>query len=164
MTSIAYGTFDSLTRGIGRRAIHSTLATGDSWTPTALRLVLAVIAFPHGAQKLLGWFGGYGFDGTMGYFTSLGIPYALGVLAILAETIGALALAAGIATRIAALGFAANMAVAALLVHLPHGFFMNWFGNQKGEGIEYFVLAIAAAATVMVHGGGRLSIDRALTK
>ncbi len=108
----------------------------DSLT-LALRLTLGLVILPHGAQKLLGWFGGYGFRGTMGYFTgTLGIPYALGLLAIVAESLGALALVAGLLTRPAALGIGIVMAVAALTSHRRHGFFMNWFGTQAGEGYE----------------------------
>lgn len=149
-----------------RPALLSRLfATSDSWGATALRVALALVFFPHGAQKLFGWFGGYGFNGTMGYFTgALGIPYVFGVAAILAESLGAAALLLGFGTRIAAFALAVNMAVAALLVHARFGFFMNWFGNQQGEGIEYHILAISALAVVMAIGGGRLSVDRSIAR
>lgn len=115
---------------------------------------------PHGAQKLLGWFGGYGYKGTMDYFTqTMRIPYAFGLLAIIAEFFGSLALLSGFLTRPAALGIGVVMAVAALTSHVRHGFFMNWFGSQEGEGYEYFVLAAAIALSLAVAGGGAWSLD-----
>ena len=125
-----------------------------------LRLVLGLVIIPHGAQKLLGWFGGYGFKGTMGYFTqTMHFPYILGVLAIVAEFFGPLALFLGLLTRPAALGIGAVMLMAALTVHRPNGFFMNWFGNQQGEGYEYFILAVGIALTLLITGGGGWSLD-----
>ena len=138
------------------------VATSDSPALTVLRLALGVVMFPHGAQKLLGWWGGYGLDATLGWFGSAGIPAVLGILAIAAEFAGGIALVAGVGTRIAAFGIAVTMAVAALLVHLPYGFFMNWSGAQKGEGIEYHILAFAMAVALMIAGGGRWSVDRAV--
>ena len=130
---------------------------------TLLRVVLGSIMFAHGAQKMLGWFGGYGFNGTMGFFTSLGIPYALGFLAIAAEFFGGLGLIAGLFGRIAAFGIIANMAVAAIMVH-RNFFFMNWYGNQQGEGFEYHLLAIAVGLIVLVKGSGAFSLDSWLEK
>lgn len=128
-----------------------------------LRLALGAVILPHGAQKLLGWFGGYGYRGTMGYFTgTMRIPYPLGVLAILAESFGALALIVGFLTRPAALGITVVMVVAALTSHRRHGFFMNWFGNQAGEGIEFFILAVGIALVLVLAGGGALSLDALL--
>jgi len=130
-----------------------------------LRIALAVVILPHGLQKLFGWFGGYGFVGTMNYFTdTLGIPYAFGLLAIAAEVLGALALLAGALTRIAASAVGTTLTVAMLMVHAEHGFFMNWFGNQQGEGIEYFLLAISIAGALVLTGGGWFSVDRWLTR
>jgi putative oxidoreductase len=137
------------------------IQTNDDTTATVLRLALGLVIFPHGAQKVLGWFGGYGFSGTMDAFThQMGIPAALAFLAIMAEFLGSLGLITGLLTRVAALGIGFTMAVAALTVHLPNGFFMNWFGNQKGEGIEYFILAIGAALALVIRGGGAASLDR----
>jgi putative oxidoreductase len=146
-----------------RRTTAAFLSTSDSPTLTVLRIALGVVMFPHGAQKLLGWWGGWGFDATMGWFASMGIPAFLGILAILADFAGGIALVAGLGTRLAALGIAVNMAVAALLVHLPNGFFMNWSGTQKGEGFELHILAFAMALALMIGGGGRWSADRALS-
>ena len=112
---------------------------------------------------MLGWFGGYGFSGTMGYFTHSGIPAPLAFLAIAAEFFGGIGLVIGILSRVAAFGIVVNMLVAVLTVHLPFGLFMNWFGAQKGEGIEYHLLAIALGIAILVMGGGAASIDRALS-
>jgi putative oxidoreductase len=137
--------------------------TEQNYALLFLRLALAVAIFPHGAQKLLGWFGGFGYKGTMGYFTqTLGIPTVFGFLAIAAEFFGSLALIAGFLTRPAAFGIAVVMLVAALKVHLAYGFFTNWFGNQKGEGYEYFILAIGMALTLVIAGGGAWSLDQVL--
>jgi putative oxidoreductase len=125
-----------------------------------IRLLLAVVIWPHGAQKVLGWFGGYGFRGTMGFFTkTMGIPAPLAFLAIAAEFIGPVALALGLFGRVAALGIATVMVVAATTSHLSNGFFMNWFGNQKGEGFEFHILAFAIAVAIMIGGSGAFSVD-----
>jgi putative oxidoreductase len=138
--------------------------TSDDWTLTLARLVLGVVFFAHGAQKMLGWFGGYGFSGTMGYFTHSGIPAPLAFLAIAAEFFGGIGLLAGFLSRVAAFGIVVNMVVAVLRVHLPMGFFMNWSGTQKGEGFEYHLLAIAIGIAIMVKGAGSLSMDHALSR
>ena len=140
------------------------LATPDDWTLTLMRLVLGVVFFAHGAQKMLGWFGGYGFSGTMGYFTHGGIPAPLAFLAIAAEFFGGIGLVVGLFSRVAALGIVVNMVVAVLTVHLPNGLFMNWSGAQKGEGYEYHLLAIALGIVILVRGGGAVSMDRALSR
>ena len=136
------------------------LKTNNSFAPTLARLTLGVVMFPHGAQKVLGWFGGYGFSGTMNFFTQqMHIPAAFALLAIAAEFLGSLALVTGFLSRIAALGIIVEMAVAVAMVHAPNGFFMNWFGNQKGEGFEYHLLAIGLALIVLIYGGGKASAD-----
>lgn len=129
-----------------------------------LRVLLGVVMFPHGAQKMLGWFGGYGFSGTMGFFKNLGIPALFGVLAILAESLGSLGLITGLLTRVAAFGIFCEMLVAVLLVHIHVGFFMNWSGTQKGEGFEYHLLVIAISVALMIKGGGAFSVDGAISK
>ena len=129
-----------------------------------LRVLLGVVFFPHGMQKLLGWFGGYGFNGTFGFFTGMGVPAIFAVLAILAEGLGSLGLLTGLLTRVSALGIGTNMAVAVLLIHHKFGFFMNWDGKQAGEGIEYHILVIAIAIALIIKGGGRWSIDRVIAK
>jgi putative oxidoreductase len=140
------------------------LTTSDDWTLTLMRLVLGVIFFAHGAQKMLGWFGGNGFSGTMGFFTHSGIPAPLAFLAIAAEFFGGMGLVVGLLSRVAALGIVVNMVVAVLTVHLPNGLFMNWTGAQKGEGFEYHLLAIAIGIAILVRGGGAVSMDRALSR
>ena len=138
------------------------LSTPDDVALTVLRLVLGIVFFAHGSQKMLGWFGGYGFKGTMAFF-SQHYPAPFGFLAICAEFFGGIGLIVGFLTRIAAFGITCNMLVAILTVHLPNGFFMNWTGQKKGEGYEYHLLAIALAFAILVKGCGALSIDRALS-
>ncbi len=146
-------------------ALSSRLvATSDSYAPLFLRLALGLMILPHGLQKTVGWFGGYGFQGTMNYFTqTFGAPWIFALLAILAESVGGLMLIAGLGTRLAALGVGGVMLVAATQ-HWQHGFFMNWFGQQKGEGLEFFILAVGIAAALLVAGGGKASADRLLQR
>ena len=143
--------------------VRKLFATDDNTATAILRLVLGVVFFAHGAQKMLGWFGGYGFSGTMGFFTgTMHIPAPLAFLAIAAEFFGGLGLILGFLTRIAAFGIAVNMIVAIATVHGVFGFFMNWSGAQKGEGYEYHLLVLAIAAFLMIRGAGTFSIDRAI--
>jgi putative oxidoreductase len=138
--------------------------TSNDVTLTILRLVLGIVFFAHGAQKMLGWFGGFGFHGTMGFFEHLGFPAPVALLIICTEFFGGLGLIVGLLTRIAALGIGVEMIGAIFIVHLPNGFFMNWYGTQKGEGFEYHLLAIAVAAALLLRGSGAFSVDRALSK
>src|ERR1017187_9477413 len=140
------------------------LTTSDDGTLALMRLVLGVVFFAHGSQKMLGWFGGYGFKATMGFFTQTAqIPAVFAFLAIAAEFFGGLGLLVGLLTRIAAFGITVNMLVAIMTVHLPNGFFMNWTGQQKGEGFEYHLLVLAITVALMIRGAGAFSADRALT-
>jgi putative oxidoreductase len=123
------------------------------------RLILGIVFFPHGAQKMLGWFGGAGFHGTIGYLESQGIPALFAFLAMAAEFFGSLGLILGFLGRIAAFGIAVNMLVAIATVHLRNGFFMNWTGNQKGEGFEFHLLVLGIALLVMTAGSGAASLD-----
>jgi putative oxidoreductase len=144
--------------------IRKLIATDNDPATIVLRLVLGVIFFAHGAQKMLGWFGGYGFTGTMGFFTGvMHIPALFAFLAIAAEFFGGLGLIFGFLTRIAAFGIFSNMVVAIAMVHAQFGFFMNWTGAQKGEGFEYHLLALAVTAFLMIRGAGAASIDRLLS-
>ena len=137
----------------------------DDFTITILRLLFGAVFFAHGAQKALGWFGGYGFAGTMGFFTQkVHIPAPFAVLAIAAEFLGSLGLLVGLLSRIAAFGIACNMVVAVAMIHIHYGFFANWTGAQKGEGFEFHILAVAIALFIMIKGSGPLSLDRALSK
>jgi putative oxidoreductase len=137
------------------------LADKIEWAPLPLRVSLGVIFFAHGAQKVLGWFGGYGWTGTMQFFTqTLHIPAPLAMVAILTEFLGGIALFLGLFTRLAAFLVAGEMVVATLQVHLPNGFFMNWANAPNvGHGIEYNLALIGAALALSIAGGGRLSVD-----
>ncbi len=135
--------------------------TEDRYDSLLLRLSLGLVMFPHGAQKVFGWFGGHGLEGTMGFFTQkMGLPTVIALLVIAIEFFGALGLIAGFLTRLCAAGVAAVMAGAVMTVHLSNGFFMNWSGNQAGEGFEYHILAIGIAFALMLTGGGKFSLDR----
>ncbi len=145
--------------------MRKLFATDDSAATMILRLVLAIVFFAHGAQKMLGWFGGYGFSGTMGFFTgAMHIPALFAFLAIAAEFFGGLGLLLGFLTRIAAFGIAVNMLVAIAMVHSAVGFFINWNGTQHGEGYEFHLLVLAMTAFLMIRGAGALSVDRALSR
>jgi len=142
-----------------KKLIH----TNDDVAALVLRLLLGIVFFPHGMQKLLGWFGGPGFGGAMGFFTgNLHVPALLAFLAIMAEGLGSLGLITGLLTRVAAFGITVNMIVAVYMLHWQNGFFMNWFGNQKGEGFEYHLLVIAIGIALMITGGGKWSADKAI--
>jgi putative oxidoreductase len=144
--------------------IRNLIATDNDSATTIVRLALGVIFFAHGAQKMLGWFGGYGFTGTMGFFTGvMHIPAPFAFLAICAEFLGGLGLIFGFLTRIAALGISCNMLVAVAMIHRQFGFFMNWTGAQKGEGYEYHLLILATTVFLMIRGAGAASIDRLLS-
>lgn len=141
------------------KALQLILNTNSSAGPLVARLVLGLVMFPHGAQKVFGWFGGHGFAGTIQFFTgTLHIPALFAFLAIAAEFAGALGLVAGLLSRVAAFGVASVMVVA-ISMHTANGFFMNWAGNQKGEGFEYHLLAIGLALVVMIQGAGKASLD-----
>lgn len=139
------------------------LATNPTNT-TALvaRIALAIVVFPHGAQKLFGWFGGNGFDGTMGFLTGMvGLPYIIALLVILIEVFAALFLVAGFATRVAAFGVIANFI--GVIAVSNFNFFMNWAGKAgMAEGLEYFILLFGLALICLIAGGGRASVDAAM--
>ena len=141
------------------------LKTDNSPAQMFIRLALGAVILPHGAQKALGWFGGHGLEGTLNFFTqSMGMPLAVAVLVIAAEFLGPIGLFFGFLTRLAALGIACVMGGAIAMVHLQHGFFMNWQGDQAGEGFEYHLLAIAIAVALMIKGGGKWSLDGVLSR
>jgi len=130
-----------------------------------MRLVLGVVFFAHGAQKMLGWFGGHGFNATMDQFTHhMGIPVVFAFLAIAAEFFGGLGLIVGLLGRVAAFGILVTMAVAVVMVHGKNGLFMNWMGSQQGEGFEYHLLAMALAMAIVIKGSGAFSLDYALSR
>jgi putative oxidoreductase len=135
--------------------------TSDSWSPLALRFALGIVMFPHGAQKLLGWFGGHGLIATMQHMTSQsGLSPVVALLVILGESLGSVALIAGFLTRFVALSIAIIMVGAVYMVHWSHGFFMNWFGQKAGEGFEYHLLALGICFALVLMGAGKWSIDR----
>jgi putative oxidoreductase len=142
--------------------MKSLLRTEDSSALLIARLALGIVMLAHGLQKTVGLFGGYGFSGTMGFFTSQGMPSLLAFLVILSESAGSLGLLLGFLTRIAAFGCASVMLGAIGMVHFQNGFFMNWFGKQAGEGFEYHLLALGLALALLIGGGGKVSVDRAL--
>jgi putative oxidoreductase len=144
--------------------IRRLWATDDRVATSILRVGLGAVFFAHGAQKMLGWFGGFGYAGTMNFFTGMmHIPAPLAFLAIAAEFFGGLGLILGFLTRIAAFGIGVNMLVAIMTVHRDFGFFMNWTGTQKGEGFEFHLLVVAMVAFLMIRGAGAFSVDRVLS-
>ncbi|MZH02641.1 MAG: DoxX family protein [Nitrospinae bacterium] len=139
--------------------------TDESLNNLIIRVMLGIVIFPHGAQKLLGWFGGYGLEGTLGFFTNqLGIPMIVAILVILGESLGALGLITGFLTRFCAAGILIIMTGAIVMSHAANGFFMNWSGKQGGEGFEYHLLAIALCLPLLISGGGFLSADGFISK
>lgn len=136
--------------------------TSDDIVLTLTRLACGLVFFYHGAQKMLGWWGGPGFGNMMHGFESQGIPAVFAFLAIAAEFFGGIGLIVGFLSRIAAFGITVNMIVAIRTVHLPYGFSMNWSGQQKGEGYEFHLLVLAITISIMLAGAGALSIDRLL--
>lgn len=139
--------------------------TDDSWAGLILRVGLGGVMFVHGAQKLLGWFGGHGFAGTMGFFTqNMGLPWLVAFLVIIGESFGSLGLIAGFLTRFMAVSFIMLILGMVATVHWPYGFFMNWSGQQQGEGFEYHLLAIAMSAALVVIGGGKWAVDSVIAR
>ena len=148
------------------KTIKQFLATDQqSWSLLVSRLALGVVILPHGMQKALGLFGGYGFTGTMGFLQSMGMPFLVALLVILAEFVGSIGLILGIGTRFMAFSVGLTMAGAAILGgHINNGFFMNWFGVQKGEGVEYFILVVGLALALLISGSGKYSFDNLISK
>jgi putative oxidoreductase len=139
--------------------------TDEAWTGLILRVMLGVVMFPHGAQKLLGWYGGFGFAGTLGHFTEqMHLPWLVALLVIIGESFGSLGLLIGLLTRFTAASMALIMVGAIGLVHWPNGFFMNWSGKQAGEGYEYHLLVIAICAALVITGAGKWSVDSVIAK
>jgi len=145
--------------------LKSFFHTDDSTTHLIIRIILGSVIFFHGAQKLMGWFGGHGFDGTMEFFTEkLGIPALIAFLVIIGESLGALGLITGFLTRLSAAGVAMIMLGAIAMVHWNNGIFMNWAGQQAGEGFEYHLLALGLAIPLIFYGGGKFSVDQIVEK
>jgi putative oxidoreductase len=148
------------------KTIKAFFATDTtSWPLLVARLTLGLVLLPHGMQKALGLYGGYGFEGTVGAFTSMGFPWLLAVLVILAEFAGSLGVILGLGTRFMAFSILLTMTGAMFLGgHVDNGLFMNWFGNQKGEGMEYFLLIIGLALAVTLGGGGKFALDNPIAR
>ncbi len=144
--------------------LSKQLNTDQNISSFIARVMLGIVILPHGLQKLLGIFGGAGFSATVEGFVGNGIPATVAVLVIIGESFGALGLILGFLTRIAAFGITLIMLGAMFMIHLPHGFFMNWFGNKASEGFEYHILAIGLGLVVLIKGGGKWSVDRAMTR
>ena len=144
--------------------MNALIPTSAGLDTLPLRVGAGVVFAAHGAQKLFGWFGGYGFEGTMNYFTgSVGLSYPIGLLVIIIEFFGPIALLLGFATRLWSLAIAIVM-TGIIFTTFTDYFFMNWFGNQKSEGMEFFLLAIGMSASLVYSGAGRFSIDNLITK
>ena len=138
--------------------------TNNDWTGFILRLTVGAIIFPHGAQKMLGWFGGYGFTGTMNYFTgTVHLPWIIAFLVIIIEFFGSLFLLAGVASRIWAVLLIALMIGIIFTSHIENGFFLNWYGTNKGEGYEYHLLVIGLSIATLLNGSGKFSVDKFFT-
>jgi putative oxidoreductase len=143
--------------------IEHFISTPEDWSLAAVRVVLGVIFFAHGAQKMFGWYGGSGLVKSMRTFTQdLHIPAVLAFLVIAGEFLGGVGLLLGLFSRLAALVIGLTMLGAVAMVHLRHGLFLNWFGEKKGLGIEFHLLAIALAMLVVLKGSGAFSLDRLL--
>lgn len=144
--------------------MYRLFQTNNNWIPSILRWMLGSTFFIHGSQKLLGWFGGYGFESTMNYLTDgVGLPWFIGLMVIITEFFGGLLLFIGLATRICAAAIMLLVIGIISMVHWRYGFFMNWEGNQAGEGIEFFLLIVATSLCLVMAGGGRWSSDRFIT-
>lgn len=141
------------------------LATKDEWAGLVARLTIGIVILPHGLQKLFGMFGGYGFEGTMGFLTNtVHLPWIIAFTVIVIESVGAMSLIVGFASRIWAALMIVLMIGAVNVAHLSNGFFMNWSGMQKGEGFEYHLLVIGLSIVTLIIGGGRYSIDEQIAK
>jgi putative oxidoreductase len=145
--------------------MRTLFQTDEAWSSLILRVMLGIVMLPHGAQKLLGWFGGFGFAGTMGMFTDkMHLPAVIAFLIIVGESLGSLGMILGFLTRLTAAGYVLIMLGAITMVHWPNGFFMNWFGKQAGEGFEYHLLVIGMSLALLLAGGGKWSVDGAIAK
>ena len=144
--------------------MKSSLNTSDI-TLLLTRIFVGGIVFAHGAQKVFGWFAGYGFHATTDYFVeTIGLPYVIAVLIILAESIGMIVLALGLFSRILSASVILIMLGAIFTEHGQFGFFMNWSGSQAGEGFEFHLAIIALATVIMLQGAGFYSLDSYLLR
>jgi putative oxidoreductase len=148
-------------RAVLAAPLRALVATEAGAGVLIARVALGLLLFPHGAQHALGWFGGYGFAGTLGWMTgTLGFPAPLAALAIATELLAPFALAVGLLGRVAALGLGGLM-LGAISTHVANGFFMNWFGALPAgaEGFEYHLVVLALVGVVVIAGSGAHSVD-----
>ena len=139
--------------------------TNNDWTGFITRLTVGLILFPHGSQKVLGWFGGPGFTSEMNFFIQkLHLPWLIAFLVIIIEFFGAISLITGFASRLWSIAVIILFIGIILIEHIENGFFMNWFGNQKGEGYEYHLLVIGLSLATLINGSGKYSIDKILVE
>jgi putative oxidoreductase len=143
--------------------VWNLFSTGPDWTLAFIRIVLGLVFFAHGAQKVLGWFGGAGLKETLKTMHEfLHLPIPLAFLAVMTEFLGGAGLIVGLLSRVAAIGICVTMLSAIAMVHGRNALFMNWLGDRKGHGFEYHLLAIALAIAIVVRGSGAASLDRLL--
>jgi len=142
--------------------VKGFLKTDGSASQLLLRVVLGIVIWLHGAQKVLGWFGGAGLQQTLDTFAKMGFPPWSTVLLMITEFVGSALLIVGFFTRLWALCIGTALTICMIKYHLPHGFFMNWFGQQQGEGFEYHILVLGIVVALLFRGGGALSLDRVL--
>ena len=145
--------------------IKKILNTESNWGALVARLTLGIVLFPHGAQKMLGWFGGYGFTATLDAFTQqMNLPWLVAFAVICIEFFGSIFLILGFASRLWSLAIGGLFIGIIFTTHLEHGFFMNWYGNQAGEGYEYALLMVGIALAVLMNGSGKYALDTQLIK
>jgi putative oxidoreductase len=147
------------------KLLQTLTHTNDHVSGLLLRLTLGIVILPHGLQLLLGWFGGYGFNGSMHYFTGdAGLPWIVAFAVIMLQSAGAVLLLTGTGTRLLAMSYIIMFIGMIITAHADYGFFMNWNGNQKGEGYEYHLLVIGLALLLVINGAGRFSLDYVASK
>lgn len=147
------------------KTLKTFFETKDHYEGVVVPLTLALVILPHGCQLLFGWFNGIGYQAAMNYFTQVeNLPWIIGLMVILLQTLGALCILIGLAGRLMAMGMMVLFIGMILTSHLDHGFFMNWFGQQKGEGYEYHLLVIGLCLTLLISGSGTKSLDYYLTR
>lgn len=143
---------------------HQIFNTHNDYTGLIIRLTIGIVIFPHGAQAMLGWFGGFGFVSTLEHLEQTGLPSLVAVMVILIEFLGAILLIVGFASRLSAIAMGGLFIGIILKEHLPYGFFMNWFGDKEGEGFEYHLLMLGLCLALFIQGSGKYSLDSLISK
>lgn len=148
-----------------KNLVKQFLKTNPNGGLSIARLTLGLVLFPHGAQKLLGLFGGYGYSATMESLTTqMNLPGIVAFSVIMIEFFGSISLVLGFFSRFWAIALIGMFTGIIVTTQIEHGFFMNWFGNQAGEGFEFSLLIIGLALSVVVNGSGKWSIDALISK